>query len=76
MNHFGPDLQIDADIGGAGRFGQPDRVVKQGLRRTDLDQQRRQALEIGVDWRGQWRARVGGRRDRARPFLGDPAAAP
>jgi hypothetical protein len=44
MNHFGPDLQIDAGIGGAGRFGQPDRVVKQGLRRTDLDQQRRQAV--------------------------------
>src|SRR5262249_56812262 len=59
MNHFGPNLQIDADIVSAGRLGQPDRVVKQGLRRADLDQKRRQAFEIGIDWRGQWRARVG-----------------
>lgn len=54
MNHLGPDLQIDSDVGGAGGFGQPDRVVEQGLRRSDLDQQRRQAFKIGVDWRGQW----------------------
>jgi hypothetical protein len=31
MNHFGPDLQIDADIGGARGFGQRDRVVEQSL---------------------------------------------
>jgi hypothetical protein len=29
MNHLGPDLQIDTDVGGAGGFGQPDRVVEQ-----------------------------------------------
>jgi hypothetical protein len=41
MNHLGPDLQIDSDVGDAGGFGQPDRVVEQGLRRSDLDQQSR-----------------------------------
>lgn len=54
MNHFGPDLQIDADISGARGFGQRDRVVEQSFRRADLDQERRQPFEIGVDWRGQW----------------------
>jgi len=45
MNHFGPDLQIDADISGARRFRQPDRVVEQSFRRADLDQERRQPVD-------------------------------
>src|SRR5690242_13504029 len=46
MNHFGPDLQIDADISGARGFGQRDRVVEQSFCRADLDQEWRQPFEI------------------------------
>src|ERR1700756_2672992 len=59
MDHLGPDLQIDADIGGTGGLGQPDRVVEQGFRRTDLDQQWCQTLEIGINGCRQGRARIG-----------------
>src|SRR5258708_22396403 len=48
MDHLRPDLQIHTDIRRTGDFGQPDRIVKQGFRRADLDQQWRQPGESGL----------------------------
>ena len=51
MDHVRPDFEGRGDVGRAGRGGEADRVVEQGLGRTDLDQGRRQSLEIGVERR-------------------------
>src|SRR5229473_4354179 len=59
MDHLRPDLELDMHIGGAGQFGEADRVVEQRFGGADLDQQRRQASEIGVERRRERRARIG-----------------
>ena len=41
MDHLRPNLQVYTHISRTGDLGQPDRVVEQGLGRTDLDQQGR-----------------------------------
>ena len=41
VDHFGPDLQVDGDIRRTRHLGQTDRIVQQGFRRADLDQQGR-----------------------------------
>ena len=38
MDHLGPDLKIDINVGGTRGFGKGERVIKQGLGSTDLDQ--------------------------------------
>jgi hypothetical protein len=38
VDHFRPDLQIHAHIGGAGDPRQADRVIEQGFRSSHLNQ--------------------------------------
>ena len=38
MHHLGPDLQINVNVGGACRFGEGQRVIKQCLGSADLYQ--------------------------------------
>src|SRR5229473_4852182 len=59
MDHLRPDLEFDAHVGGAGQPGEADRIVEQRLGGTDLDQQRRQAREIGIERRRERRAGIG-----------------
>ena len=59
MDHLRPDLQIYAHVGRTGRLGQLDRIVEQGFRSTDLNQQWGKTGKVGVDRRCQSRARVG-----------------
>ncbi len=46
MDHVGPDFEGRGNVGLAGRGGEADGVVEQGFGRADLDQGRREALEI------------------------------
>src|SRR5262249_56904247 len=55
MNHVWPYLQCDRHVGGPSDLGPTDRLVEQCLRRTHLNQERRQPVETCVDWRSQWR---------------------
>ena len=48
MNHVRPDFERHRVVGLAGRGGEADSIVEQGLGRTNLDQRRRQSPEIGV----------------------------
>jgi hypothetical protein len=48
VDHVGPDLQRDDVIGGAERTGKADGVVEQGLGGADLDQHRRQTVEVRI----------------------------
>src|SRR6516165_7764868 len=57
MDHLGPDLEADADIRGPGGPGEAQRVVEQGLGGPDLDEERREAPEVGIDRRRQRRTR-------------------
>ena len=59
MDHLGPDLEADADIRSAGGPGEAQRVVEQGLGGPDLNEERREAPEVGIDRRRQRRTRVG-----------------
>src|SRR5271170_7005678 len=46
VNHVWPNLQSDGRIGDARGRGETRGVVEQGLRRSDLDQSRRQAFQV------------------------------
>src|SRR5215472_1475693 len=49
MRHLVPHLQRDLDAGGAGPGGQPGGVVEEDLGVADVDEDRRQAPQVGVD---------------------------
>ena len=51
VDHTRPNLEGRRDVGLAGRGGEANGVVEQGLGRADLDQGRRQPLEICVERR-------------------------
>ncbi len=53
MRHTRPDLQGRAHVSRGCNPGQADGVVQQDLGRPDLDQQRRQAPQVGMDRTGQ-----------------------
>src|SRR3954451_21548325 len=53
MDHVWPNLQRHSNICRASPCGDLDRIVEHGLGTTDLDEQRRQTLEIGVKWGGK-----------------------
>ena len=57
-------------------LGQADRVVEQGLAGADLDQQRREAGEVGVERRRQRRARIGAAKIQLRHVEEAGASAP
>ncbi len=48
MRHARPNFQLHGDVGLAGPSSQARGVVQQNLRRTHLDEQRRQPGQIGV----------------------------
>ena len=48
MDHAVPDFQINIDAGGARLVGKHDGIVQYGFSVADLDQQWRQALEVGI----------------------------
>jgi hypothetical protein len=52
-------LQIDINVRRTGRFGESKRIVEQGFGRADLNEQRREPFQIGIDRRGQRRAGIG-----------------
>src|SRR5260370_27185397 len=58
VNHFGPHFELGADSRRLRAIGQASRIVEQCLGLADLNQQRRQALEVSVERRREWRARV------------------
>ena len=51
MDHMRPDFERDRHVLSTSRGGETHRVVEQRLGRADLDQQRRQAPEIGIKHR-------------------------
>ena len=53
MDHAVPDLQLDIDAGGARLVGEHDGIIQHGFAVADLDQQRRQAREVGIERRRQ-----------------------
>jgi hypothetical protein len=58
MDHVWPNFQRNANIRRASPRGDLDRIVEEGLGTADLDQQRRQTLEIRIKWGGKrcpWR---------------------
>ena len=59
VRHFVPNLERDVDTRGASLFGEARRVVQQRLGVADLQQQRRQAAEVGMQRGGQRTLRVG-----------------
>ncbi len=59
MDHFRPHLQRHRHVRRARHAGQPYRVVQQCFRRADLDIQRRDAFQVGVNRRRQRRPRIG-----------------
>src|SRR4026209_1524749 len=58
VDHVGPYLQCDRHVSGPSDLGETNGVVEECLRRAHLNQERRQALEICVYWRGQRRAGI------------------
>ena len=51
MDHMRPDFQGRGDVGLTGSGSEADRIVEQGLARADLNQGRRQSIEISVERR-------------------------
>ncbi len=51
VDHVGPDFDIHIHPGPAGFFGEAGRVVQQDLIRADLDEERRQAVQVRVERR-------------------------
>ena len=49
MNHVGPDLELDLDTFLAGGLGDAKAVIEQSFRGADLDQERWEALHLGVN---------------------------
>jgi hypothetical protein len=49
MRDAGGDVEGDLDVGGGGLAGQADRVVEEDLVGASLDDQRRQAGQVGED---------------------------
>ena len=73
MDNVRPDLEGRRDVGRARRGGETDGVVEQSLRRADLDQGRRQPLEIRVERREARVLPVHARRDKG---VGQPLQIP
>ena len=57
IRYVGPYHRLGFHPGGASPLDQPGGVVEQDLVLTDVQQQRRQAAQVGVEWREQ---RIGG----------------
>ena len=51
MDHVRPDFEGDGDVGRARRSGEAGRVAEQRLGRPDLDQRRREPVQVGVERR-------------------------
>src|SRR5262249_1004991 len=58
VDHVLPGLVGHVDARFLGPLGQARRIVEQGLRGADLNEQRRQTREVRIDRRGQRRAGV------------------
>ena len=57
VDHFRPDFELDLNARGLRTIGDAVRVIEQGLGVADLDQQGRQAFQIGIE-RGKRCARI------------------
>jgi hypothetical protein len=69
MDHLGPDPQCGVHLRGAGDGCEPQGIVEEGFRGADLDEQRRQAAQIGMQRRDQRQAGIGTREIKGREFL-------
>src|SRR6202790_1662946 len=58
VNHIFVWLERDLHARLARALGQPSRVVEQSFRGADLDEQRRQSREVGIQRRGERTARI------------------
>ena len=54
MDHVGPDFQRHRHVRTAERGGEASRIGKQGFGRSDLDQRRRKAAQVGIERRNPW----------------------
>jgi hypothetical protein len=59
MGNNRPDLQIDGNAGGAGAFGEASRIIEKHFVRAHVDEQGREAGEIGVKRGGERISRIG-----------------
>ena len=58
VDHLWPHLELDSDARRFRAIGETVRIIEQGLGLAYLDQQRRQAFQVGIERRGERRTRI------------------